>query len=1218
MRKIRQVATPSFFFGLVILVVICGIAAYLTDSVPQKVSAQSSSNSPSLSGAQINVEARQRAFASLIGKAQEKGRVLVIIGFRTDFTPVGYLTKQQSAEQGARIKDVQDRFLDRFSSYAPSSVKRFDYMPYLAADVDLATLMEMQSDDEIASIQEDVPRRPSLAQSLPLIRAPQVLALGFEGLNRAVAILDTGVEKTHSFFTGRVTSEACYSTNYPPFSATSLCPGEVTSSTATGSGVNCTGAEGCDHGTHVAGIAAGNTGLARKSQIVSIQVNSRIADPAQCEFGMAPCVAAFDSDWLRALERVLVLRTQPQPILIDAVNLSFGGGRFTSTAECDAANAAAKAAVDNLRSESVATIASSGNENYTDGLAAPACISSVISVGATLDTLPDTIWIAPPFGSNSSPFLTLLAPGSPITSSVPGGITGTKSGTSMATPHVTGAFAVFRSAYPLATLTRVLDALKSGPVVFDPRNGNAVPRIDMLSAYDKLGECAPDLNKYSQLFPAAGGSGTGVQVIAPAGCSWFAGTFDTPELAGAFGFGNYAGTEISASAFEPETAVSFPGTNTGAIPDGTGTVQTAGVPRNVAFAVTGMSGKPGNVEVSMTINHTWVGDLKAVLIAPNGTSFDLFGYTGASNTTSFGYGSDLLGTYIFRDTAGPIHWWDNAVINPVRTGSFRSTVSGPSAVNPNTTNLTNAFASVTNPNGTWILRLTDGNNGDTGSVTAASLRLTNSASWITVTTPSGTGTGPLNYSVPINTSSGPRTGTIRVTGSKGTADHNITQAGSQIISVNAITFPAGRTISVDGTSQSSNTFHFWAAGTTHTVAAADQAGPAGTNYRFSSWNDNGAPAHTIAPLTDSAISAIFTTQYLLTKAASPAAGGTVGVSPSSGNSFYDTGATLQMNAVPNAGYAFSSWSGDLSGTAAQTSLAINAPKSVTANFVPVGTARRPFDFDGDGKSDLSIFRPNVAGAEWWWLKSSGGSAAVQFGNATDQIVAADFTGDGKTDVATWRPTSGQWFVLRSENLTFFAFPFGTTGDVPAPADYDADGKADAAVFRGSSATWYIAKSTGGTDIVTFGAVGDKPVNGDYDGDGKSDIAIYRPNAVGGAQWWIRRSSNGTVFAVVFGTSTDKAVAGDYTGDGKIDIAFWRPANGNWFVLRSEDFSFYAFPFGANGDVPSPGDYDGDGKADATVFRPSSVTWYVNKSGGGTLIQQFGATGDIPVPSAYVR
>ena len=290
------------------------------------------------------------------------------------------------------------------------------------------------------------------------------------------------------------------------------------------------------------------------------------------------------------------------------------------------------------------------------------------------------------------------------------------------------------------------------------------------------------------------------------------------------------------------------------------------------------------------------------------------------------------------------------------------------------------------------------------------------------------------------------------------------------------------------------------------------------------------------------------------------------------------------------------------------------------NAVALAVKRPVFDFDGDAKTDLAVFRPTGAGgSEWWWLRSSdGGSAALQFGSQTDSIVPVDFTGDGKTDVAFWRPSTGQWFVLRSEDFSFFAFPFGANGDVPAPADYDGDGKADAAVFRESAATWYISRSSGGTDIVGFGAAGDKPVNADYDGDGKSDIAIFRPNGVGGAEWWVRRSSNASVFALQFGSSTDKAVPGDFTGDGKADVAFWRPATGFWNVLRSEDFSYYAFPFGANGDIASPGDYDGDGKLDAAVFRPSSVTWFANRSTAGTLIQQFGQTGDVPVPSAFVR
>ena len=275
--------------------------------------------------------------------------------------------------------------------------------------------------------------------------------------------------------------------------------------------------------------------------------------------------------------------------------------------------------------------------------------------------------------------------------------------------------------------------------------------------------------------------------------------------------------------------------------------------------------------------------------------------------------------------------------------------------------------------------------------------------------------------------------------------------------------------------------------------------------------------------------------------------------------------------------------------------------------------RAVFDFDGDGKTDIGIFRPDVA--EWWINRSSNGETfATQFGSTTDAIVPADYTGDGKSDVAFWRPSSGEWFVLRSEDFSFFAFPFGTAGDIPVPADYDADGKADAAVFRPSTATWFVRRSSdGGTTIVAFGANGDQPVVADYDGDGKADLAIFRPS---NGQWWINRSTAGAI-ATTFGDGLDKPVQGDYTGDGKSDVAFWRPSTGDWFVLRSEDFSFFSFPFGTSGDEPAPGDYDGDGRFDATVFRSSNATWYSNRTSAGTLIQQFGATGDRPIPNAFV-
>ena len=285
----------------------------------------------------------------------------------------------------------------------------------------------------------------------------------------------------------------------------------------------------------------------------------------------------------------------------------------------------------------------------------------------------------------------------------------------------------------------------------------------------------------------------------------------------------------------------------------------------------------------------------------------------------------------------------------------------------------------------------------------------------------------------------------------------------------------------------------------------------------------------------------------------------------------------------------------------------------TVNSGVVATNDAPFDFDNDNKTDLAIYRPNLG--QWWWQQSSNGSVlAGTFGTSSDTIVPADFTGDGKTDHAFWRGSTGEWFVLRSENFTFFSFPFGATGDVPVTGDFDGDLKADPTVFRSSSSTWFILKSTGGTDILGFGAAGDKPVIGDYDGDARADIAIFRPSV---GQWWVRRSSNGTVFALTFGSSTDRPVQGYYTADSKTDIAFYRPSDGNWFILRSEDNSFYSVPFGAAGDVPVPGDYDGDGRFDTAIFRPSQTNWYIQRTTAGLLVQQFGASTDIPVPSAFV-
>ncbi|MGC2237191.1 MAG: FG-GAP-like repeat-containing protein [Pyrinomonadaceae bacterium] len=292
----------------------------------------------------------------------------------------------------------------------------------------------------------------------------------------------------------------------------------------------------------------------------------------------------------------------------------------------------------------------------------------------------------------------------------------------------------------------------------------------------------------------------------------------------------------------------------------------------------------------------------------------------------------------------------------------------------------------------------------------------------------------------------------------------------------------------------------------------------------------------------------------------------------------------------------------------------NAARPSLARITLVPHLRAPFDFDGDGKTDISIFRPSAG--EWWYSRSSdSGNYAAQFGNSADKLVPGDYTGDGRADIAVFRPVSGEWFILRSEDGSYYSYPFGTNGDIPAIGDFDGDGKADSVVFRPSDTTWYIRRSSdGGFTIQQFGANGDVPAVADYDGDGKADIAIWRASV---GEWWIQQSSNNSVVAFQFGNSLDKPVQGDYTGDGKADVAIYRPSSGEWLILRSNDFSYYSFPFGTNGDVPAPGDYDGDGRFDATVFRPSQSTWYVQRTTAGTLIQTFGQSGDVPVPNAFV-
>lgn len=310
--------------------------------------------------------------------------------------------------------------------------------------------------------------------------------------------------------------------------------------------------------------------------------------------------------------------------------------------------------------------------------------------------------------------------------------------------------------------------------------------------------------------------------------------------------------------------------------------------------------------------------------------------------------------------------------------------------------------------------------------------------------------------------------------------------------------------------------------------------------------------------------------------------------------------------------------------------------AVTVSAPPTGN-RTPFDFDGDGKADISIWRPGTG--EWWVLNSSGGHWFRVWGNGNapnnDVYVPADYDGDRKTDLAFWRPSSGEWRIFQSSNEQTRSITLGSqaTQDIPVPKDYDGDGKADAAVWTPGTGLWTIINSSNGTTRTAFWGSGnapfnDVPVPADYDGDGKADIAVWRK---GSGEWFIVNSTTGNYWSKAWGAAqapfNDKPVPADYDGDGKADVAIWRAGTGDWWIVNSSTGNHWTRQWGIGtapfNDVPVPADYDGDGKADTAVWRSGPGDWYVvNSSNSQWWVRQWGTANspynDKVTPAAFIR
>src|SRR5262245_11418150 len=491
--------TASAFGFIATCIVVIGAWDIFTEARSQNPAPQEQMSPAELSAA---IEAQREAsaklarsatfdqrFRKLSERAQKKGTVSVIVRARAAFRPEGQIMNAaQRLAQRKVIGEAQDQMLS-WLRYVPSTLKRYKYIPSIAASVDAASLEQLQASSEALDISEDKSMRLALAESLPRVGAPRAWAGGFKGSDKIIAVLDSGVDKNHPWLAGKVVSEACYSTNNSAEQYSSLCPGGTAESTDPDSGVPCTvlgGAENCGHGTHIAGIAAGRAGVAYGANVISIKVMSRVDDSEACR-GQAPCLISKSSDMIKALNRVFELHTVYN-YDIAAANISLAASDVSDLfpSHCDSVLAEMTDAINQLRSVNIATVVASGNDATSDAIMFPACISSAVSVGATSDgsdpSAPnDTV----PLFSNSASFLNLLAPGTLITSSVPGGGVASGSGTSQAAAHVSGAWAMLKEKYPDATVDQVLNKLTSfGALITDPRNGVTKPRIQIDAALE--------------------------------------------------------------------------------------------------------------------------------------------------------------------------------------------------------------------------------------------------------------------------------------------------------------------------------------------------------------------------------------------------------------------------------------------------------------------------------------------------------------------------------------------------------------------------------------------------------------------------------------------------------------------------------------------------------------------------------------------------------------
>ncbi len=418
-------------------------------------------------GAQLPPEA-QRAL-------RQFGAIRVIAEVKPASVIPGLSATMSSSDLATATVQAGDLISRRASAIAPGLV---------SATVNGSGYLAMMKNPNLARVYVDRLSEPSLQESAPLVEAPTLWGRNIRGEKVFVAVLDTGVDTAHPALKSHIAHEACFSSSDASSNSESACPNGGAFEEGPGTARPCASkVAGCDHGTHVAGIVASSvgsisgkpiSGIAPNAGIVAIQVFSVLNNADVCR-SATPCARSWTSDQIKALQYVKQLARTRQ---IVAVNMSLGVDTYEG--QCD--QEPMKTDIDQLVSVGIPTIVAAGNDGRPNRISSPACISSAISVGAT----DDRNQLAEAY-TNRSRFLSLVAPGDQILSTVPGGGYAIKSGTSMATPHVAAAWSLIRQTRPQASVAEVLSALKSTGLPVKDRATNAIySRIRLAAAADEV------------------------------------------------------------------------------------------------------------------------------------------------------------------------------------------------------------------------------------------------------------------------------------------------------------------------------------------------------------------------------------------------------------------------------------------------------------------------------------------------------------------------------------------------------------------------------------------------------------------------------------------------------------------------------------------------------------------------------------------------------------